>query len=390
MGKGSSQLRMRNPRNPNTQSSLHRIARRLRTSVRRAMGNDDDENTAGELYKHSILISGASGGMMGQAYFRELKLLQQKTDSINVDRACYRQNIAKDLLNANSLATVVNDLLIPWQQVKIGNKKYRKDRGYLWEKQLNENTGNVLDKTLADYYTDELNANIPMMVFSPTIIDDGRRLNISSLPVTYLCKPSQQNYQTDIYRVDGIDAQHFFSNQNASDLKITSALRMNATFPFVMPNVFLPTSPQVQVMDAGLRDNFGYETSNRFLFVFQKWIQENTSGVVIIQMRDAPKNYWPSISNHQSMIDKFSDPINSIYNNWSDYQDFYFDNSISQTKSWLQIPFHVIDFDYCSKSDESASMSWHLTNLEKNDLLFAFSNTSNQIELEKILSIFKK
>jgi hypothetical protein len=61
---------------------------------------------------------------------------------------------------------------------------------------------------------------------------------------------------------------------------------MNATFPYVLPNVWLPTNPVIDVMDAGLRDNFGQENTLRFIESFKNWLQENTAKVVIIQIRD--------------------------------------------------------------------------------------------------------
>lgn len=347
-----------------------------------------DEASGGSFYNQTVMISGASGGTLGQAYYRQLKLMEAEGDTVHSYLPCYRENIGKDLLNANSLATVVNDLLIPWQSFAVGENRYRKDRGYLWEKQLNENTGYVMKQKLGDYYDAELSAKIPMEVFTPTIIDDGRRLNIDALPVSYLCRPA--NNSNNDYRVDGIDVHHFFSDQQAGNLLFTTAIRMNATFPFVMPNVYLPTHPEVQVMDAGLRDNYGFETSNRFLFVFKKWIAENTSGVVLVQFRDSPKNYWPNISLHQTMISKLSDPINSIYSNWNDYQDFHFDNNMVQLSSWLQVPFTTVDFEYASSdAKRPASMSWHLTALEKSDVLHALQNETNQTAFKKLIALLQ-
>ncbi|MBL0256918.1 MAG: hypothetical protein IPQ03_05040 [Bacteroidetes bacterium] len=51
---------------------------------------------------------------------------------------------------------------------------------------MNENTGAVLAKRLSAYRQPEANALIPMMVFSPTIVNDGRRLMISPQPISYL------------------------------------------------------------------------------------------------------------------------------------------------------------------------------------------------------------
>ena len=58
---------------------------------------------------------------------------------------------------------------------------------------------------------------------------------------------------------------------------------MNTTFPYVLPNVWLPSRPVIDVMDAGLRDNYGQETSLWFMDYFSGWLKENTSGIIILQ-----------------------------------------------------------------------------------------------------------
>ena len=91
---------------------------------------------------------------------------------------------------------------------------------------------------------------------------------------------------------DAIDFASLFKNENPMDLRLLSALRMNATYPYVLPAVWLPSDPVIEVMDAGLRDNNGQESTLRFLNVFRDWINENTSGVLIIQIRSRQKGSW--------------------------------------------------------------------------------------------------
>lgn len=294
------------------------------------------------------------------------------------------------MLNAVSFSFVVNDLLIPWQRFRVGDNQYRKDRGYMWEQQLNENTKGVLDKSITDYADAEKLGLIPMMVFTPTIIDDGRKLNVAAQPVAYLDRPSDFANDKKELKTDAIDLQNFFSNQDADQLQFTTAIRMNATFPYIMPNVFMPTTPEIQTMDAGLRDNFGLETSMRYLDVFKEWINENVGAVVIVQMRDMKKNIAPKVSVHQSLMSKIIDPISSIYINWSDYQDFHFDEQINNASSWLKPDLDIITFEYTpSESNSAASMTWHLTTKEKLDVVNAIKNLHNQTELKKILSLLQ-
>ncbi len=339
---------------------------------------------------HAKLITGASGGTLGAAYYRELFLRKQKGEKIDLNSQEYLDNASRDMLNAVSFAFVVNDLLIPWQRFREGENQYRKDRGYMWEEQLNENTDNVLKKSISDYAADEHSGIIPMMVFTPTIIDDARRLNVASVPVAYLDRPSGSLSPGSNLKTDAIDLQNFFSNQDAANLRFTTAIRMNATFPYIMPNVFLPTTPAIQTMDAGLRDNYGMETSLRYLDVFKEWIAENVGEVVIVQFRDMKKNPEPKVEPHQSVLQKMFDPINSIYSNWNEYEDYHFDNQINNATSWLGKPLHVISFEYSpAEQNQSASMSWHLTSKEKQDVKNAAGNSHNQEEIKKLLSLLK-
>jgi hypothetical protein len=64
---------------------------------------------------------------------------------------------------------------------------------------------------------------------------------------------------------------------------------MSATFPYITPTVTLPSYPEMEIMDAGLADNFGFTDAIKFLHVFKDWIAENTSGVILVSIRDSKK-----------------------------------------------------------------------------------------------------
>src|SRR5262249_23468541 len=150
------------------------------------------------------------------------------------------------------------DLLFPFQHFSLDSNCYNKDRGYMFEKRWNENLGYIMNKRIKDYTSLEENAIVPLMLFSPTIIDDGRRLLISGMPVSYLTQPPGR-FQADNengLKVDAIDVHSFFRNQEGPNMLFTSAVRMNSTFPYILPNVYMPTIPSIQCMDAGMRDNY--------------------------------------------------------------------------------------------------------------------------------------
>ena len=105
-----------------------------------------------------------------------------------------------------------------------------------------------------------------MLFLSPTIVNDGHMLIISPQPISYM------TYKTDNTYYDGIEFTRLFSEQDSKNLKFTSALRMNATFPYILPMVSLPSDPPIEIMDAGFRDNYGLKTSIKFIENFKNWI----------------------------------------------------------------------------------------------------------------------
>ena len=154
------------------------------------------------------LISGASGGMVGAAYYREL-FLQQRLgllNSINSEKGI--SNIGKDLRNPVAFSVTVSDLYFNIQKFKDGNTSHNKDRAYAFEKQLNENTGSVLSKRLSAYHDPEANALIPMMIFTPTVVNDGRRLVISPQPMAYMSSHYKDSSFKFDYTIDELSLIH--------------------------------------------------------------------------------------------------------------------------------------------------------------------------------------
>ncbi len=72
----------------------------------------------------------------------------------------------------------------------------------------------------------------------------------------------------------------------AERFRVATAVRMNATFPFVSPAVSLPTDPPRHVVDAGYYDNFGIQVSTAWIHMNREWLVRNTSGVLLVQIRD--------------------------------------------------------------------------------------------------------
>ena len=99
-----------------------------------------DSLTNGTIMKKTVLIRGASGGMLAAAYFRELARLKAAGENINLQNKKYVNDISKDLLNPIFSSMIARDLLSPAQKFSVGPYRYVKDRGYAFEQKLNDNT----------------------------------------------------------------------------------------------------------------------------------------------------------------------------------------------------------------------------------------------------------
>ena len=350
-----------------------------------------DSLTHGEIMNKTFLINGASGGMIGAAYFRELYLRQKRGEKIYLKDKKYVEDISGDLLNPLFSSFVARDLISPAQKFRVGPYTYIKDRGYAFEEKLNDHTEGFLAKSLGDYAADEKNANIPLMFFNSVITQDGRKMLMSTQPIRFMM---QSGYDTTLIpgiEPDLVDFSSFFAKQNPYNLRMLTALRMNATFPIVLPNVWLPSNPVIDVMDGGLRDNFGQETALRFLESFNDWLSENTSGVLLIQIRDRESGAWdvPYVSN--SMTDHIVKPFLVLQHNWFKMMEFSQNDLLSYYAENNKNKIYKIIFQYASSSKQNkAALSFHLSQNEKKDIINSTHSENNIKGYQQVMEVLSK
>ncbi|MCC7331059.1 MAG: patatin-like phospholipase family protein [Flavobacteriales bacterium] len=339
-----------------------------------------DSLSNGELFKHTHLITGSSGGMIGASYYRELYLKNQEGYDLELHDVKYRNNIAKDLLNPIAFYIATNDFFIRTKQFEYNHQMYTKDRGFAFEKQLLDNTNQILDKPLIAYKTPEQNSEIPLMIFSPAISNDARRLLISPQSISFLTNNLPNNIVFNQPLTENIEFRAMYKNQGADSIRFSSVIRMSSTFPYIMPSVSLPSEPKMIVLDAGLRDNYGTLSTFKYIHTFQKWIEENTSGIIILTFRDKPKETKIESNPLQSLMESISLPIGSLYGNLFAIQDYNFDDMMQYLSTGFKQPIHVIDFELDNVKDK-ISLSWHLTKTEKENVFNSMKSKNNQMSL---------
>ena len=350
-----------------------------------------DSITNGKILQKTFLINGASGGMIGAAYFRELYLRKQQGKNIRLQDKKYVDDIAGDLLNPIFTSFFARDLISPAQKFKVGPYSYVKDRGYAFEQKLNDNTNGFLDKQLKDYVADEKAANIPLMFFNSVVTRDSRKMIISTQPVRFMMRAPQDTANTPAVDPDAVDFTTFFAKQDPYSIRMLTAMRMNATFPIVLPNVWLPSNPVIDVMDAGLRDNYGQETTLRFLISFQDWIKENTGGVLVIQIRDRSAGGWEAPYLSDDISDHATKPFLLLQHNWFKMMEFFQNDMLNYYVSQSGSPVYKVAFQYAADKEENkAALNFHLTKREEKDIINAVSSVSNQQSFKKLMEIFEK
>jgi hypothetical protein len=345
-----------------------------------------DSITNGNFMKQTFLITGASGGMIGATYFRELYRAKLLKKNINLQSPKYVDDIAGDLLNPTFSSFVARDVFAPQQYFTVGPYRYLKDRGYSFEIALNNNTRGLLNKRLQDYVADEAAANIPLMVFHNVITRDGKKLLISTQPLRFMMQPSADSNQ--LSNQDAVDFTSFFAKQNPFNLRLLTALRMNATFPVVLPNVWLPSEPVIDVMDGGLRDNYGVETALRFLSVMHSWIEQNTRGVLMIQIRDRMDGGWENPYETSTVTENVVKPFFLLQHNWYKMMEYAQSDMSSYFLGNHNFSVQKIAFQYTPyKEENKATLNFHLTQREKLDVSASLDGKGNKESLVKVQAL---
>lgn len=348
-----------------------------------------DEQLNNQLSEHMSMITGASGGMIGAAYFREILLRNKQGDIPYRFDQKFKNHLGMDLLNKLSFSASTKDLFYRYQTFDYQGENYPKDRGHAFEEHLHENTDHLMDHTLGYYEEPEKQAKIPVMIFTPTIVNDGRRLLISSQSLQFMTQNTDGSKQVSS-SFENIDFQTFFAKNTPDKMRFSSVMRASATFPFIMPMMTMPTTPAMQLMDAGIRDNYGSKTTLEYLFSLRKWIEENTSGVIIVEVRDTKRILNQEAYDHISLTDKLTLPFGNMYNNFPRTQDFDQEQMMRTAMYGFKFPVDIVTFNLRENKSDRISLSWHLTKQEKNKIRNAFYSESNQGSLQRLKQLLER
>jgi hypothetical protein len=106
----------------------------------------------------------------------------------------------------------------------------------------------------------------------------------------------------------------------------------------------------------------------------------------------------------QTLIDDFTQPISSVYNNFENFQDINSDMLINHARTWFKGPIHRIDLQYESdiyvpilqkmdsirQNNARASLSWRLTTREKGAIISSINAYDNQRQLRRLVELLSQ
>jgi len=265
--------------------------------------NELEEAQPGFFY-NIRLITGASGGMLGAAHFvSKLDQLQQ-FDVANRFRAggynneqvlSQRRELLRRLKIASNLEKSNLDHVVQYWALQdlprsFCPRPYTQDRGWALEEAWRANLEGALEKSVRSLQYGERQGWRPSLVFAPMLVEDGRRLLISNLDLDGLTRSfgrvhTGEKASRELFSLSAIEFFRLFPQ--AERFKLSTAVRLNASFPYASPVAALPTQPSRRVVDAGYYDNFGISVATAWVYDNLEWIRRNTSGVLLIQIRDA-------------------------------------------------------------------------------------------------------
>jgi hypothetical protein len=175
-----------------------------------------------------------------------------------------------------------------------------------------------------------------------------------------------------------------------ANTRFSSVMRMSATFPYILPMTKLPGNLDYHVMDAGIRDNQGTKTTLKFLNIFEDWIAKNTSGVLIVRIRDVMRHSAKNPTDNFGILDKLFLPLGNMLNNFIALQDYEHDDQLSLVTDNYKVPVHVISFDLRDRKDNEIALSFRLTNYEKRMVKNTLKAERNQKAFYNVLRILDK
>lgn len=364
------------------------------------------------------LITGASGGMVGAAHY---------VAALQSGEAPKDRNTRDWLIKGNPLVIPTDSLSPLVRQAILGDAPFSllpTNVNRAWDRGLTlERTWPKLRVNFETLHQLEKQGKIPSLLFSPMLVEDGRQLLISNLNLPFMTNSMGELLHPNdrLYSYPSIEFFELFPEARKT-FEVGTAVRLNASFPYASPALYLPTSPYRRVVDAGYYDNYGIATATSWIYHHRWFLKKHTSGVVLIQVRAYPQQddrkelkepEWSVFKGLSRAFEFLTSPVEggtnsreaaTLFRNdqvtealskWfrdhperEDYQDFFttvlFENFQDVSMGWYtteqEIELVKIGFGEDARDQDSILDSVFLTKTQKDDYRKGMDNNSKGLE----------
>jgi len=351
-----------------------------------------EENKALQNFPYYIrIVTGASGGMLGASYYVSTLNPPGSIQQHTVSLQNMIENLAKDSLSDVARTLVLRDVL-PF----FGFARF--DRGVALQRAWGKNTDGVLDIPFRKLAAGEQAGWRPSLVLSPMIVDDGRLLLISNLDLEDITVNRGSELSPEVPGIASRQAYEFYRMFRDSPLLLSTAIRLNASFPYVSPSAQLPTNPPLRLVDAGYFDNYGVNLTTEWLFSNLNRpdsIHNRVSGILLIQIRHQLDKIQPSkkLSWWRRGLSGFSSPVEGALQARESILSFRNDEDLEHLSLVLnrgvsatgQKFFTTVVFEL----QENVSLNWILTEMEKKGIQNGMNHKNNLDALRSVVDWWK-
>jgi hypothetical protein len=339
------------------------------------------------------LLTGASGGMVGAAYFAATR-----SNDLNAEVP----RIA-DLINnethGDSLTPILQQLFcrdIPMIFAPTAHQK--RDRGIVLDEQWTSLCGE--NATFDALRQGEIEGWRPSLVLSPMVVETGRRLLISNLNLGYLTETRSD--AGSLYSRSAVEFFKVFTGAYRT-FRLATGVRMSATFPFASPAVNLPTAPLRRVVDAGYYDNYGVNLAASWAYHHRDWIARETSGLAVIQIQ-AYQTQGPKLDADQvedippdhSTLSRFggklarsfewlTSPVSGAGSarTWS--MSFRNDEQVRQLDDFFNGKQAGMFSSFVFENPVPFGMNWYITGQDIAAMVSTIETDGNQVEMDRLI-----
>ena len=353
-----------------------------------------ERDNPGKFGRRLRLISSVSGGSVGAMYFTNAYRNDGSLDDTEMSSVV--EQAMRSSIDAVAWGLVYPDLLRAFCPYCLGSIDRGQALEEAWLQAERRAKASLGHATLTQWREDALQQRRPAVIFNTTIADTGERLLLATTA------PENNSRVGAGWKAQG--SRSFFDLYPQYDLKIVTAARLSATFPYVSPAARADlAAPSFHIVDGGYYDNYGISS-------LAQWLDNKLrSGstikrLLILQIRafpieDEDRGPQKQTASRRGWFYQAFAPVSTLLHVRSAGQFAHNQVELNLLRETLEsrgIAVETADFEFrgandplsCKSSENNYSppLSWHLTKKQKDEIRDEWNRINDCADRQKVKS----